>query len=72
MCMMIPRGPIPDCPQHPNRMMRMCSTCVVETLKNLPNEQWLTDYLKREHDITLDPNTIQVVLDVLDQKLGIF
>ena len=53
------------------RYQRRCERCIAATIQDLPKDAYLVDHLKREHDLTLDPNTIQVIMDVLDQKLGI-
>ena len=73
--------PAPNyCPSHPdfdmgagsyNHYQRRCERCIVDVIRNIPKDTYLVDYLKREHSIELDPNTIQVVLDVLEQKLGL-
>ena len=67
------------CPAHPDFDMgsrgmspmsgfinyrHVCPHCIVDTIKTIPTDQWLTDY-------KIDPGTIQVVLDVLDQKFGL-
>ena len=74
--------PAPNyCPLHPKFDMgrgrwsgfggyifdRRCEHCIVETIRNIP--KWYGEFLKEETQPDL--NTIQIVLDVLDQKLGI-
>lgn len=68
------------CPVHPNvnrgSMSKMywgtgyqypCEQCILDCIKGIP------DFMaKWNPEIKIDPTTVQVVLDVLDQKLGIF
>ena len=44
---------------------------IVATIKGIPEDTWLVDYLQREHDITICSKTIQIVLDTLEQKCGL-
>ena len=75
------------CPRHPSFDMgarsisyyrgyiyqRRCDYCIVDTVKSLLDPKDKTvEYFKTACGITLDPVTIQTVLDVLDQKLGLY
>ena len=61
-----------QCPKHEKQTFLICRRCIVETIRGLPDQDWLVRDLKTNHNITLDRGTIQIVLNVLDQKLGIF
>ncbi len=57
------------CPTHPRLLA--CGKCIREMIEGLPEDAWLVDSLAREHQIVLDPDTLQVVLDFLEQRFGI-
>lgn len=44
-----------------------CEKCILDCIKNLP--EYMAKY---NPEVAVDANTIQVVLDALDQRLGIF
>ena len=75
------------CPSHPNFDMgtralnpwgfyvfqRRCEHCIVDTIKSICEH--CRDGNHRDNygiDFDPDPKTVQLVLDILDQKLGIF
>jgi hypothetical protein len=81
-----PPKPAPNyCPRHPKfdmgrgrvdlygfwRYDRRCEHCIVDVIRNIPEFFSQHPYLLNEGVPQPDPNTIQIVLDVLDEKLGI-
>lgn len=66
------------CPKHPDfdmghqmlspfgfyRYSRRCEHCIVAVIAAIPTDEYLKEF-------SPDPKTIQLVLDVLEQKLGL-
>ena len=53
------------------RYQRHCDSCIVEAIRKLLDPTDHTVKYLAEEGIILHPETVQVVLDVLDQKFGI-